>query len=66
MLSRKVVVWLSNILKLASRRIDYLDIACHIFVSPVFAEVRECLISNAGEIQFMITYIRISSWGTTE
>jgi hypothetical protein len=39
MISREVVVWLPNILEIASSGIDDLDIACHIFISPIVAEV---------------------------
>jgi hypothetical protein len=55
MICGKVVVLLSNVLEIASGRIDDLDIACHVFIPPILTEIGECLVCNAAEVQLMVT-----------
>jgi hypothetical protein len=62
MSSRKIIVLLPNVLKIASSWIDDLGIACHVFISPILPEAGECLVSNTREIQLVIAYIEVSSF----
>lgn len=60
MISCEIVVWLPNVLEIACSRIYDLNIACHVFISPVLAEVGECLVGNACKVQLMVTYMIIN------
>jgi hypothetical protein len=51
----KVSVLGSNVLKLASGRVDNLHIASEVLVAIDFGEVAESLVGDLGDIEFMVT-----------
>ena len=55
----EIPVWLSNILELSSRRIDYLHIARNISVAVDFAELVKGLVGNVGKVQLVVAYDNI-------